>query len=103
MRGKGIDYFENSRRATLSQRAYGAANPNKWVGYSGDIWGWTASDGRRATVLTASTRRLSPRRPASQRSASLSRCCSNSSPARMLLLMGTRVYGVPARRGPGRE
>ena len=45
MRGKGIDYFENSRRATLSQRAYGADNPNRWVGYSGEIWGWTASDG----------------------------------------------------------
>ena len=45
MRGKGIDYFENSRRATLSQRAYGADNPNDWVGYSEDIWGWTASDG----------------------------------------------------------
>lgn len=45
MRGKGIDYFENSRRATLSQRAYGADNPDKWVGYSADIWGWTASDG----------------------------------------------------------
>ena len=45
MRGKGIDYFENSRRATLSQRAYGAANPNKWVGYDGQVWGWTASDG----------------------------------------------------------
>jgi hypothetical protein len=45
MAKKGIDYFENSRRATLAQRAYGADNPNKWVGYSGDIWGWTASDG----------------------------------------------------------
>ncbi len=45
MRGKGIDYFENSRRATLSQRAYGADNPNNWVGYSADIWGWSASDG----------------------------------------------------------
>lgn len=45
MRAKGIDYFENSRRATLSQRAYGADNPNDWIGYSGDIWGWTASDG----------------------------------------------------------
>lgn len=45
MRGKGIDYFENSRRATLSQRAYGADNPNKWAGYGADIWGWTASDG----------------------------------------------------------
>jgi hypothetical protein len=42
---KGIDYFENSRRATLAQRAYGADNPNKWQGYSADIWGWTASDG----------------------------------------------------------
>ena len=45
MAGKGIDYFENSRRAALSQRAYGIANPNKWVGYSGELWGWTASDG----------------------------------------------------------
>lgn len=45
MAKKGIDYFENSRRATLSQRAYGADNPNKWTGYSADIWGWTASDG----------------------------------------------------------
>ncbi|RYD54904.1 MAG: Tat pathway signal protein [Sphingomonadales bacterium] len=45
MAGKGIDYFENSRRATLSQRAYGVDNPNKWAGYSGDMWGWTASDG----------------------------------------------------------
>ncbi len=45
MRGKGLDYFENSRRATLSQRAYGSDNPNRWVGYSADIWGWTASDG----------------------------------------------------------
>lgn len=45
MRGKGIDYFENSRRATLSQRAYGIDNPNMWPGYSGEIWGWSASDG----------------------------------------------------------
>jgi hypothetical protein len=42
---KGIDYFENSRRATLAQRAYGIDNPGKWVGYGPDIWGWTASDG----------------------------------------------------------
>lgn len=45
MQRKGIDYFENSRRATLSQRAYGVTNPNRWKDYSGDIWGWTASDG----------------------------------------------------------
>lgn len=45
MARKGIDYFENSRRATLAQRAYGIDNPNRWTGYSGEIWGWTASDG----------------------------------------------------------
>ncbi len=45
MRSKGSDYFENSRLATLAQRDYGADNPNDWVGYSSDIWGWTASDG----------------------------------------------------------
>ncbi|MFN6935926.1 MAG: glucoamylase family protein, partial [Tsuneonella sp.] len=50
MTSKGIDYFENSRRATLSQRAYGIDNPNGWTGYSGDIWGWTASDGPTAAA-----------------------------------------------------
>jgi hypothetical protein len=45
MRGKGIDYFENSRRATVAQRAYAADNPNKWPGYSATMWGLTASDG----------------------------------------------------------
>lgn len=45
MAGKGIDYFENSRRATLAQRSYGIENPNRWADYSGEIWGWTASDG----------------------------------------------------------
>ena len=32
MRGRGIDYFENSRRATLAQRAYAIDNPHKWIG-----------------------------------------------------------------------
>ncbi|HEX8244227.1 MAG TPA: glucoamylase family protein, partial [Longimicrobium sp.] len=45
MRERGIDYFENSRRATLAQRAYAIANPNAWAGYSADVWGLTASDG----------------------------------------------------------
>lgn len=45
MASKGIDYFENSRRATLSQRAYAADNPNRWNGYSAEVWGLTASDG----------------------------------------------------------
>ncbi len=45
MRAKGIDYFENSRRATLAQYAYAQRNPAGWTGYGGNIWGLTASDG----------------------------------------------------------
>jgi hypothetical protein len=45
MRGKGIDYFENSRRATLSQRAYAMDNPNHFRGYGENVWGLTACDG----------------------------------------------------------
>jgi hypothetical protein len=45
MRGRGIDYFENSRRATLAQRAYAMANPMGWRDYGPNIWGLTASDG----------------------------------------------------------
>ncbi len=45
MRGKGIDYFENSRRATLAQQAYAIANPQGWAGYGENCWGVTASDG----------------------------------------------------------
>ncbi len=52
MRSRGIDYFENSRRATLSQRAYAVANPGGWRDYSGDVWGLTANDGPSDTVLT---------------------------------------------------
>jgi hypothetical protein len=45
MRNKGIDYFENSRRATYAQRAYAIANPEGWKDYGKDIWGVTACDG----------------------------------------------------------
>lgn len=45
MRGRGIDYFENSRRATYAQRAYAIANPEGWKGYGQDVWGLTACDG----------------------------------------------------------
>jgi hypothetical protein len=45
MRGQGLDYFENSRRATLSQRAYAIANPAGWNDYGADVWGLTACDG----------------------------------------------------------
>jgi len=45
MMGTGIDYFENSRRATLAQRAYCIANPGGFTGYSDVLWGLTAGDG----------------------------------------------------------
>lgn len=45
LREKGIDYFENSRRATLSQQQYAIDNPMGWAGYGRDVWGLTASDG----------------------------------------------------------
>ena len=41
----GIDYFENSRRATLSQRDYAIQNPSGYRGYSARLWGLTACDG----------------------------------------------------------
>jgi hypothetical protein len=50
MRDHDFDYFENSRRATLAQRAYAIANPMGWKGYGENIWGLTASDGPRATT-----------------------------------------------------
>lgn len=45
MKEKGIDYFENSRRATYVQRQYAIDNPNQWQGYDSLCWGITASDG----------------------------------------------------------
>lgn len=45
MREHGIDYFENSRRATLAQYAYALDNPGGFSGYGADLWGLTACDG----------------------------------------------------------
>ncbi len=39
------DYFNNSRKATLSNRAYCIANPGNWTGYGEHCWGLTACDG----------------------------------------------------------
>jgi hypothetical protein len=44
MRDKELDYFENSRRATLANRAYAIANPHGWADYGENVWGLTASD-----------------------------------------------------------
>lgn len=51
MRRRGIDYFENSRRATYAQRAYAIANPMDWRGYGENIWGLSASDGPQSITL----------------------------------------------------
>lgn len=45
MRRKGIDYFENSRRATLVQQEYAIQNPQQFEHYAEHCWGITASDG----------------------------------------------------------
>src|SRR5207253_10094727 len=45
MGAKGIDYFENSRRATLIQQQYAIHNPLGFTGYGPNFWGLTASDG----------------------------------------------------------
>jgi len=56
MLGKGIDYFENSRRATISQRSYAIANPAGWKDYGANIWGLTAGDGPFDTTLVINGR-----------------------------------------------
>jgi hypothetical protein len=45
MRSHDLDYFENSRRATYTQRRYAIANPKHWQGYGKNVWGLSASDG----------------------------------------------------------
>lgn len=45
MRARGTDYFENSRKATLTQHAYAIRNPLHWKGYGANVWGLSASDG----------------------------------------------------------
>lgn len=49
MRERGIDYFENSRRAAYAHRAYAIENPMEWEGYGENVWGLTASDGPQQT------------------------------------------------------
>ena len=45
VRAHGIDYFENSRRATLVQQQYAIRNPRGFAHYGELCWGITASDG----------------------------------------------------------
>jgi hypothetical protein len=57
MRAHGLDWFENSRRATLAQRAYALANPGGWRGYGERLWGLTACDGPLDDSVTVDGRR----------------------------------------------
>jgi hypothetical protein len=45
LRDRGIDYFENSRRATYVHQQYAIRNPLQFEGYGEHCWGITASDG----------------------------------------------------------
>jgi len=53
MKEKGVDYFENSRRATYTQQAHAKANPGQWRDYTKNIWGLTACDGPRDTAFVS--------------------------------------------------
>ncbi len=57
MRAKGIDYFENSRRATYTQQAYAQENPQRYRDYAENIWGFTACDGPQDTTFVVEGRR----------------------------------------------
>ena len=56
MRARGIDYFENSRRATYANRVYAMENPGQWRDYSDSIWGLTACDGPGDTTFAVDGR-----------------------------------------------
>jgi len=45
MREHDLDYFENSRRATLVQQQYAIRNPRQFEHYGQHCWGVTSSDG----------------------------------------------------------
>ena len=51
MRAKGIDYFENSRRATLIQHEHAMRNPLQFKHHCDCCWGVTASDGPGPAIL----------------------------------------------------
>ncbi len=54
----GIDYFENSRRATLIQQQYAIENPNNFKMYGKYAWGLTASDGPGPCTRTVDGRKV---------------------------------------------
>lgn len=57
MKRRGLDYFENSRRAVYAQQAYAIANPRGCRDYGATIWGITASDGPADIIIDNGTAR----------------------------------------------
>lgn len=45
MRARGLDYFENSRRAAYVHQQHAIQNPHHFEGYGEFAWGITASEG----------------------------------------------------------
>lgn len=60
MVAKGSTYAENTRRATLAQRAYCIANPGGFPGYGSLVWGLTACDGPSGTGYLGYSARGAP-------------------------------------------
>ena len=58
MRGKGIDYFINSRRATIAQRNYAVQNPGGFKDYGARVWGLTACRGPADVELAVASRQV---------------------------------------------
>ena len=58
MRGKAINYFENSRRAIYAQQKYAMRNPKKFAGYGRFSWGITASDGPGPAIRRVNGKRI---------------------------------------------
>jgi hypothetical protein len=56
MWGRGIDYFENGRRATYAQQAYAIDNPQGFEKYGKDVWGISACDGPADTLMAVDGR-----------------------------------------------
>jgi hypothetical protein len=52
IKAHGIDWFENSRRASVAQHAYAVDNPGQWRDYGDQTWGLSACDGPMDATVT---------------------------------------------------
>ena len=58
MRSHQTTYFDNSRKATIAQRNYAIANPEKFKDYGADVWGLTACLGPADTTASVDGRNI---------------------------------------------